>query len=166
MFTIYFACTYVAQRQADEYEALLTQSRRDREACIRENEKLKEQTIQSTQTIYQLRSQLADCKNRIATLEQSVEVAQVQLKEAIEKASRAESEHSATVQSLMTTNHHLKNKLNDTIGEIEKQMQAVRDDSAIKLAAAEKNWKSEQEKARHAQSEVETMKVSQIQNSR
>lgn len=142
----------------DDYETTIAKSKKDRELSISQAEQYKEESLKSSQTAFQLKTQLSECTVRIATLESSLNKAEADLRDSVGAATTAAAEHTRTRDALTEANHSLKRSLSETIEEIEKQMQATRDEASTELEKAESKWRQEQEKSRNAIAEVEAMK--------
>lgn len=84
---------------------------------------------------------------------------QNELRDLQEAASLGKAEHKRSIFSLKQKNTQLEGALKETIDEVEKQMQGVRDEGSAQLEAAEERWKREQLQTQQAREEVEAMKV-------
>lgn len=65
------------QQQLSSYETSLSTSKLEKEASAQEAERLKEESIQSSQNMFLLNKTLTDCKTRIKALETALEHSQV-----------------------------------------------------------------------------------------
>ena len=144
----------------DEYEEVMTSAKRERDSATNQAEQLREQSTLSSQTIVQLKKQLSESTNRITALERALEHAQTELKLSADTAARVETDHKHDMASMTEANQQLKDGLQETLGEIDRQMQRVGDEASSQLEAMEAKVRQEQENTRRAEAEVEAMKVS------